>query len=67
MEYPIVYELDDTGESNGIVHFYCCLGCRSQSRHKLPDASNYGWDMQEQSVGMQCETCGRIIERETND
>lgn len=61
--YPVIYDLDDNGEADG-VHFFCCTGCRSQSPHKLPDASNYG-DNPADVVpeGTQCETCGGLVEK----
>ncbi len=63
MLFPVIYDLDENGEATGTVHFFCCTGCRSQSPHKLPDASNYGenpaWCVPDDA---RCETCGGPVE-----
>ena len=61
---PVIYDLDpDTGEATGTVHFFCCTGCRSQSPHKLPDASNYGDNpIGYVSSGIVCETCFKELD-----
>lgn len=58
---PVIYDLDEDSEAT-TVHFYCCLGCRSQSHYKLPRGENYG-ECHSTSVldGTQCETCGREV------
>lgn len=55
----VIYDLDEYGEANGTVHFFCCIDCRSQSPYKRPDTANYG----ESSYlpDTQCELCGRTI------
>ena len=57
---PVIHELDDHGEATGTVHFFCCVGCRSQSSYKMQDASNYGESV-DCLPGTKCELCGRDV------
>lgn len=62
--FPVIYDLDpETNEATGTVHFFCSTGCRSQSPHKLPDASNYGENgPAEVPAGSVCELCGKELQ-----
>lgn len=59
---PVLYNLDDNGEANG-GHFFCCVGCRSQSPHKHTERINEGEACRSHVLdGTQCETCGGPVE-----
>jgi hypothetical protein len=62
MMIPVIYELNDDGEANGTVHFFCSTGCRSQTHFKGSCFYQDGMNgLDHVSDGIRCETCGADI------
>lgn len=58
---PVLYDLDENNEAT-TVHFFCCVGCRSQSPYKDPDRNNEGENHPDHVAdGTRCETCHRDV------
>jgi hypothetical protein len=60
-----IYELDDSGEATGLVHFFCGYQCAEAfSLRHAPDTHTepcLGWLVCD---GCICETCGLLLDEE---
>lgn len=61
---PVVYELDEHGQANGTVHYYCGFGCRSWSHYRQDDRDSSNFDEVPDThvpAGTRCELCYKLL------
>ena len=58
----VIYHLDEDGEANGQIEFFCSSECRQQSPYFNADATAIGdqskVDIEPETV---CETCNKLV------
>jgi hypothetical protein len=67
MKVPVIVEVDRPfSEPQGTLHYFCCVGCRSQSPHHDPHCQETELAPASVEAGTGCEICGRDVHRNAN-